>query len=122
MKTGVLAGAGGVDMIQKGKEHSIFAWIADISLLICLFLETVFAHTIGSQASLVLFFCFTALLALQKRRIYLSWWMWVSALLIVWSVIVSFGWAIDRSASLGLVKTLIVTTAFFFFIFQYLLL
>ncbi|HML67604.1 MAG TPA: O-antigen ligase family protein [Clostridia bacterium] len=122
MKTNLLSGAGDVDMIRKGKENSFFAWMADISLLICLFLEIVFAHTIGSQASLVLFFCFTALLAFQKRRVYFSWWMWISALLIVWSVIVSFGWAIDRSASLGLVKTLIVTTAFFFFIFQYLLL
>ena len=122
MKTGLFADDGNVGMIRKGKEHTFFAWMADVSLLICLFLEIVFAHTIGSQASLVLFFCFTAILALQKRRLHFSWWMWISALLIVWSVIVSFSWAIDRSASLGLVKTLIVTTAFFFFIFQYLLL
>jgi O-antigen ligase len=109
-------------MAQNDKTFRIFAWIADISLLLCLFLEVVFSHTLVSQASLVLFFCCSALLVLRQRRVYLSWWMGVSVLLILWSAIVSFGWAFDRATSLDMIQTLVVTTAFFFFLYQYLLL
>ena len=109
-------------MFQNDKMHRALNWASDLSLLACLFLEIVFAHTLVSQASMLVFFLFTALLMLRQKRVHLSWWMGVSALLILWSAVVSFGWAYDRAASLGMVKTLVVTTAFLFFLFQYLLL
>lgn len=109
-------------MMQNDKTFRIFAWFADISLLLCLFIEVVFPHTLVSQASLVLFFCCTALLVLRQRRVYLSWWMGVFALFILWSAVVSFGWAYDRSTSLDMIQTMVITTGFFFFLYQYLLL
>ncbi len=109
-------------MMQNDKTFRIFAWFADISLLLCLFIEVVFPHTLVSQASLVLFFCCTALLVLQQRRVHLSWWMGVFALFILWSAVVSFGWAFDRSTSLDMIQTMVITTGFFFFLYQYLLL
>ena len=97
-------------------------WVCDLSLLVCLFVEIIFAHSLVSQASMLLFFGCTALLALQQKRLFFSWWMIVSAVFILWSGVVSFGWALDRAVSLDMVKTLIFTTGFFFFLFQYLLL
>ena len=98
------------------------ARLADFSLLVCLFLESSFEHTLVSQAGMLLFFFCTAALALHQRRLYLSWWMICSMLLIVWSVLVSLGWAIDRSTSLAMVQTLIVTLIYCFFLYQYVLL
>lgn len=104
------------------RSTRVLSWICDFSLLVCLFVEIVFAHSLVSQASLVFFVCCTAMLALIKKRLYFSWWMIVAALVILWSAIVSVGWAFDRTVSLDMVKTLIFTTVFFYFVFQYLLL
>lgn len=109
-------------IFQNDKTLRVLNWACDLSLLACLFLEIVFAHTLVSQMSMLVFFFFTAVLVLRQKRLYFSWWMGTSALLILWSAIVSLGWAFDRSTSLDMVKTLIVTTAFLFFMFQYLLL
>lgn len=109
-------------MIRINKTSNLYAWLADISLLLSLFLETNFAHTLVSQLSMLLFFGCTTLLVLQKHKLHFSWWMAVSALLIVWSTVVTFGWAYDRAASLGMVKTLIITTVYFFFVYQYIVL
>lgn len=109
-------------MFQNNKAVVILEWITDLSLCLCLFLEMAVPHTTVSQASLLFFFLCTGVLAFQKRHLYFSWWMIVSGLVIVWSAIVSFGWALDRAVSLSMVQTLVITTAFFFFLFQYLLL
>ena len=109
-------------MFQNNKAVRALEWIADLSLCLCMFLETAVPHTTVSQASLLFFFLCTGVLAFQKRHLYFSWWMIVAGLVIVWSAIVSFGWALDRTVSLQMVQTLIITTAFFFFLFQYLLL
>ena len=55
------------------KDPSV--WPILPKVLLCLFIEVVFPHTLVSQASLVLFFCCTALLVLQQRRIriYRGW-------------------------------------------------
>ena len=109
-------------MDQKEKTFRVLSWIAEIALCFCLLAEIVFAHSLVSQASMLVFFGCTALLVLQKKHLYFSWWMIVSALLVLWSAIVSFGWALDRAVSIDMVKTLIITSVFFFFLFQYLLL
>ena len=109
-------------MFQNNKAVRALEWITDLSLCLCMFLETAVPHTLVSQASLLFFFLCTGVLAFQKRHIFFSWWMIVAGLVIAWSAIVSFGWALDRAVSLSMVQTLLVTTAFFFFLFQYLLL
>lgn len=109
-------------MLKSEKAVRALAWVTDLSLLICLVAETIFAHTLVSQAFMLVFFFCTALMVLQKKRLFFSWWMVAYAVFILWSAIVSFGWALDRAISLDMVKTMIVTTGFFVFLFQYLML
>ena len=71
---------------------------------------------------MLLFFGVVILYCIRKRKVFFSWWMAASALVILWGVIVSFGWASDRTASLDMTKTLVVNAVFFFILFQYLLL
>ncbi len=109
-------------VFQNAKSERVLTCLADISLFVCLFAEAAYGHTRFSQLSLIVFFFCTMMLAIQKRRLSLSWWMICFLLFIVWSAVVSFGWAIDRSVSLQMVQTLIVTFAYCFFLYQYLLL
>jgi O-antigen ligase len=109
-------------MFQNDKAQRALGWIADLALMLCMFIEIVIPHSIISQASLVLFFLCTGIWMLVNRKLKFSFWMFASALVVVWSAVVSLGWAIDRSVSLSMVQTLIVTGAFFFFLYQYLLL
>lgn len=109
-------------MFRNDKAQRVLGIAADVSLILCMFLEIVVAHTLLSQAGLLLFFFCTGLWMIVNRRLSFSFWMIASALVIAWSVVVSFGWAIDRTVSLSMVKTLIVSAAFFFFLYQYILL
>lgn len=96
--------------------------LADVLLGVCLFTEIVFAHTVISQAGMLLFVGCAALLALRSKRIFGSWWMACAAVMILWGAVVSLGWAADRSVSLSMVLTLAINAVFFFFLFQYLML
>lgn len=109
-------------MLQNDKSIRALAWISDLALLVCLVTEIIFAHSIVSQTSMLLFFLCTALMMLQRKRLYFSWWMIVYAVFILWSAVVSFRWALDRDVSMDMVKTMVVTTGFFVALFQYLML
>lgn len=109
-------------MFQTDKARRALGWIADLSLLMCMVIEILIPHSLISQAGLLFFYACTGLWMLVSRRFSFSWWMFAAAAVIVWSAVVSLGWAIDRSVSLSMVKTLIVTASFLFFVYQYLLL
>lgn len=109
-------------MFQTDKAQRALGWIADLSLMLCMFIEIVIPHSTISQASMLLFFFCTGLWMLVNRKLKFSFWMVVSALVVGWSIVVSLGWAIDRRVSISMVKTLIVTGAFLFFVYQYALL
>ena len=109
-------------MLRSGKADKALGLITDLSLVFCMFAESAIPHTRISQAGLLLFFLCTGIWMVARKRLAFSWWMVISALVIVWSTIVSFGWAFDRAVSLSMVQTLIITAAFFFFLYQYLML
>jgi hypothetical protein len=71
---------------------------------------------------MLLFVGVAIVLMVVRNRVFFSWWMAAYALIVVWGVVVTFGWAIDRAESLAVVGTLVVNAGFFFFLFQYLLL
>ena len=96
--------------------------LADLAFALYLATEILFEHTILSQLGMLLFFAVTAIYVLRQKRLYFSWWILAGALVLLWGVVVSFAWAIDRGASLSMVKTLVFNLVFFFVLLQYLLL
>ena len=96
--------------------------LADLSFALYLITEVLFEHSMLSQLCMLLFFAVVILYCIRRKRLFFSWWIAASALVILWGVIVSFGWASDRAVSLDMTKTLVVNAVFFFFLFQYLLL
>ncbi len=99
-----------------------FALLADAALFIYLFSEVAFEHSMVSRLGMLLFIGAVTVLMLVKKKIFFSWWMAAYALIILWSAAVTFVWAIGRSESLDMLKTLMINTFFFFFLFQYLVL
>jgi len=96
--------------------------LMDLSFALYLAAEVLLEHSLVSQLCMLLFIGVTALYGIRKRRVFFSWWLLAGALLILWGAVVSFAWAIERVASLSMVKTLIINLIFFFMLFQYLLL
>lgn len=96
--------------------------LADLAFALYLATEILFEHTLVSQLGMLLLFGVTALIVIRRKRLYFSWWIAGGALILLWGVVVSFAWAIDRGASLSMVKTLVVNLVFFFVLLQYLLL
>lgn len=96
--------------------------LSDLAFALYLATEVLLPHTAVSQLFMLLFFGVIALQVFRRKRLYFSWWILAGALVILWGVVVSFAWAIERSASLSMVKTLIINLVFFFVLLQYLLL
>lgn len=96
--------------------------LADLAFALYLSTEILLAHTVLSQLCMLLFFGVTAVYVFRRKQLFFSWWMIAGALVILWGVTVSFAWAIDRGASLSMVKTLVINLVFFFVLLQYLLL
>lgn len=96
--------------------------MADLTFALYLAAEILLEHSLLSRLCMLMFFGVTAIYIVRQKRLFFSWWMIASALVILWGAVVSFAWAIERGASLSMVKTLIVNLAFFFVFFQYLLL
>jgi hypothetical protein len=78
-------------MFQTDKAQRALGWIADISLMLCMFIEIVIPHSTISQASMLLFFLCTGLWMLVNRKLKFSFWMLASGLVVAWSTVVSLG-------------------------------
>lgn len=96
--------------------------LADLAFALYLATEILLEHSLLSQMSMLLFFGVSAIYVVRQKRLFFSWWLIAGALVILWGAVVSFAWAIERGASLSMVKTLIVNLAFFFVLLQYLML
>ena len=96
--------------------------LADLAFALYLATEILFEHTIWSQLGMLLLFAVTAIYVFRQKRLFFSWWMLAGALVVFWGVVVSFAWAVNRGASLSMVKTLVINLVFFFVLMQYLLL
>ncbi len=96
--------------------------MADAAFALYLLAEVAREHSLLSQICMLVFILVTVLYMIRRQKVFFSWWMAASLLVILWGCAGTFGWAIDRAVSLNMVKTLIVNAVFFFFLFQYLLL
>jgi len=96
--------------------------LADLTFALYLATEILLEHSLLSQLCMLLFFGVSAIYVVRQKRLFFSWWLIAGALVILWGTVVSFAWAIERGASLSMVKTLIVNLAFFFVLLQYLML
>lgn len=96
--------------------------LADLSFALYFATEVLLEHSFVSRICMLLFLGVTLLYGIRRRRAYFSWWLIFGAVLILWGAAGSLFWAIDRGASLSMVKTLAINLLFFFLLFQYLLL
>lgn len=96
--------------------------LCDALLALWLLTEVAMAHTALSRICMLLFMLGAGIYALMEKRLYISWWMAAYAILILWGALVSMRFAIDRGVSLSMLKTLALNAAFFFMLYQYLVL
>ncbi len=96
--------------------------LADLAFALYLATEILLEHSLISQVSMLLFFGVSALFVFRQKRLYFSWWIIAGVLVVLWGAVVSFAWAIERGASLSMVRTLTINIVFFFVLFQYLML
>lgn len=115
---------GGVILNRSPNEKRLFpfALLADAALFIYLFSEVAFEHSMVSRLGMLLFIGAVFALMFVKKKVFFSWWMAAYALVILWSTVVTFAWAIGRPESLDMLETLVINAVFFFFLFQYLVL
>ncbi|MEN6596057.1 MAG: O-antigen ligase family protein [Clostridiaceae bacterium] len=98
------------------------ALIGDICFAFWLFTEAVLAHTTISQIALVLVMLASFALVLTKKKACFSYWMILSALLIIWNTLGIYFWSIDAAVTKDAVQTFVVNFVFFAAVFQYLVL
>ena len=102
-------------------KRKLLLYVCDILFVLWLTSEVLLGHGILAQGALgLLALCGLACILLEKK-VYVSYWIPLGLVVLLWGLIGALGWSLNRSASLSVVKTLCVNLAFFFCLFQYLM-
>lgn len=106
------------------KKRTEIDLIADIGFIIYLVTEFAFSHSFLGQLGLIVFFLTTCLLIISNNmKVNNSYYFFFSALFIFYNWInIEFGYAINPSASIELLKTLCLNLLIFFCLYNYVLL
>ncbi|HRX58776.1 MAG TPA: O-antigen ligase family protein [Eubacteriales bacterium] len=101
----------------SGKD--ILLTVTDVLFMLWVFTEAVIPHTKIAQAVLALTMLAALAVTLERRKVFLSYWMVFAALLIVWNALGILFWSIDTQVAMQAVQTHLVNFVFFVLLFQY---
>lgn len=93
--------------------------ITDVLFALWFFTEITMPHTRISQAVLALTALAALAVALERRKVFVSYWMAFAALLIVWNALGIALWSIDAGVAKQAVLTHATNFVFFVLLFQY---
>lgn len=104
---------------QRWSGDKILLTATDAFFMLWVFTETVIPHTKIAQTVLALTMLAALAVTLERRKVFLSYWMVFAALLIVWNALGIWFWSIDAQVSMLAVRTHLVNFLFFILLFQY---